>query len=156
VELIIYRLDCSIIMSGSKTSPLPSSASASASPSPTPSQLDQLRAALNTTSGKQVLEHCLGLEQLKADLRLADSMVVVCLDTESWTHDQGKLTEIGIATFDCRDMRPGSHPRHVWGRVAQANLLLPCTHASRKTRISSTSSSAPAILIGSPTLYLRS
>jgi hypothetical protein len=110
VELIIFRLDCSIIMSRSEKSPLPSSAGASASPSPPPSQLDQLRAALNTTSGKQVLEHCLGLEQLKADLPLADSMVVVCLDTESWNHDHSKLTEIGVATFDSRDMRAVSHP----------------------------------------------
>ncbi|KAH5308565.1 hypothetical protein HBI55_060650 [Parastagonospora nodorum] len=45
--------------------------------------------------------------------KLADNMIVVCFGTESWVRDHDKLTEIGIATFDLRDMRifksPGMH-----------------------------------------------
>ena len=32
-------------------------------------------------------------------------MIVVCFYTESWTYNHNKLTEIGISTFDSRDMR---------------------------------------------------
>ena len=60
-----------------------------------------------------MLEHCLGLSKLKDVSPLADNMIVVCFDLESWARDHSKLTEIGISTFDSRDMRaleePGMH-----------------------------------------------
>lgn len=36
---------------------------------------------------------------------LAGSMIVVYFDAESWTQDHSKLTEIGVATFDSRNMK---------------------------------------------------
>jgi hypothetical protein len=36
-------------------------------------------------------------------------MIVVASDTESWCHEPSSFTEIGICTFDSRDMRQIKH-----------------------------------------------
>ena len=108
-------------MSSSSTSPLSSPANGSSSPSPPLSVLQQLKTELSYKSGKAVLEHCLGLSKLKDVSPLADSMIVVCFDLESWARDHSKLTEIGISTFDSRDMRaledPGMHGEELLKQV---------------------------------------
>jgi hypothetical protein len=93
-----------------------SSRSSTAPPSPPlvlASPVQELKEALYSKSSKAILEHCLGSSKLSDVPTSADNMVVVCFDTESWVRDHGRLTEIGIATFDSRDMRavpkPGMH-----------------------------------------------
>jgi hypothetical protein len=87
----------------------------------------ELQDSLLSKSNRAIVEHCLGLSKI-ADLGpLADKILVVCLDTESWTGDNHKMTEIGIATFDMRDMRaqidtsgqyaPGTHGEYLLKQV---------------------------------------
>ncbi|KAF1828495.1 hypothetical protein BDW02DRAFT_615400 [Decorospora gaudefroyi] len=75
------------------------------SSSPLPSELEQLTTMLSSKSSKEVLEHYLGLNKLQAVSPVAENMIVVCFDTESWTNDHNKITEVGVSTFDSRDMR---------------------------------------------------
>jgi len=100
-------------MSSSSSTSLSSPADGSSSPSSPLSALQQLKTELLYKSGKAVFEHCLGLSKLEDVSSLADNMIVVCFDLESWARDHSKLTEIGISTFDSRDMRaleaPGMH-----------------------------------------------
>jgi hypothetical protein len=67
------------------------------------------------------MEHCLGLSKLEGVPTLADNMIVICFDTESWTHNHKKLTELGIATFDSRDTwalkDPGNYGEKVLKQV---------------------------------------
>ena len=91
----------------------------SSSPSPPPSELLQLKVALSVQSDKTVLEHCLGLSKLRGVSPLADCMIVVCFDTESWTYDHDKLTEIGVATFDSRDMYAVKEPGSYGGKLLE-------------------------------------
>jgi hypothetical protein len=92
-------------MSTATTSPSTPVSDTSSLPSPKPSALEELKAELSYKMGEDVFKHCLGLAKLEGVSKLADSMIVVCFDTESWTHDHSKLTEIGVATFDSRDMK---------------------------------------------------
>ncbi|KAF2025094.1 hypothetical protein EK21DRAFT_117160 [Setomelanomma holmii] len=108
-------------MSPSDTSPRRSSLGASASPSSPPSHLEQLRATLLAASEKTVFSHCLGLGELEGIPEVADFMLAVCIDTESWTHDHIKSTEIGVAMFDSQDMRalhsPGPHGEYLLEQI---------------------------------------
>lgn len=103
--------------SGASASSIPNSSPSSTAPPSPPlvpaSQFQELREALRSKPSKAILEHCLGISKLSDVRKSADNMIVVCFDTESWVRDQKRLTEIGIATFDSRDMRavrkPGMH-----------------------------------------------
>jgi hypothetical protein len=97
-------------MSSSSATPAGSATDGSAPPSPTLSPMQRLKAELDRKPYKAVLEHCLGLKKLDGISSLADNMIVVCFDTESWTHDHNKLTELGVATFDSRDTRALKKP----------------------------------------------
>lgn len=58
------------------------------------------------------MRYCLGLEDFPDAPPLTDRIMVVCFDTEGWTADSAKITEIGFNTFDTRDTRavkPGPH-----------------------------------------------
>jgi hypothetical protein len=84
----------------------PASRATGGSPSPPPpSANQQLANELVYKSGKEVLEHCLGLNTMKDVSPAADDIVVVCFDTEVWTHNANAITEVGISTFDSRDTR---------------------------------------------------
>jgi hypothetical protein len=72
--------------------------------------MQQLKAELDRKAPKAVLEDCLGLKKLDGVSELADNMIVVCFDTESWIHNHNKLTELGVATFDSRDTRALKKP----------------------------------------------
>ncbi|KAJ4377543.1 hypothetical protein N0V83_000368 [Neocucurbitaria cava] len=108
-------------MSDSDISRTLSSTDSSTIQSPPPSELQQLKTALSMQSDETILEHCLGLHKLQGVSSLADCMVVVCFDTESWTRDHDRLTEIGVATFDSRDMgavkEPGSYGENLLKQV---------------------------------------
>ena len=71
-------------------------------------------------------------------------MIVVCFYTESWTYNHNKLTEIGISTFDSRDMRAlmrsGSYGENLLKQIYFYHARI------QETRISLTSSIALAIL----------
>jgi hypothetical protein len=97
-------------MSTSDATPSSSALDGSSSPSPPPSEMQQLKTALYSKTSKAALEHSLGLGRLDGVSELANHMIVVCFDTESWKQDHNKLTEIGVATFDSRDMRTLKHP----------------------------------------------
>jgi hypothetical protein len=107
-------------MAPSSTSSLSSTKNSSSS-SISLSPLQQLKAVLDSQSSKSVLDHCLGLSKMEGVSQLADAMILVCFDTESWTRDHSKLTEIGIATFDSRDMgaleAPGMHGENLLKQV---------------------------------------
>jgi hypothetical protein len=107
-------------MSSNSISSLASTQNGSSSSEP-PSELQQLKTELYHHSGKSVLEHCLGLSKLEEVPPLASSMILICFDTESWTRDHTKLTEIGLATFDSRDMcaqdSPGPHGENLLKQV---------------------------------------
>lgn len=49
--------------------------------------------------------HCLGLSKLEGVPSIAENMIVVNFDTENWVANHDALTEIGVSTFDSRDMR---------------------------------------------------
>jgi hypothetical protein len=108
-------------MSSSNATPAGSATDGSAPPSPKLSPMQQLKAELDRKPSKAVLEHCLGLKKLDDISALADNMIVVCFDTESWTHDHNKLTELGVATFDNRDTRalekPGAYGEELLKQV---------------------------------------
>ncbi|KAF3034108.1 hypothetical protein E8E11_000059, partial [Didymella keratinophila] len=92
-------------MSDTPTPP-PSASNGSASPSPPPSEMTQLDAYLkNLKDDAAILRYCLGLEGLPGAPPLAKNIIAVASDTESWCHEPNPLTEIGICTFDSRDMR---------------------------------------------------
>ncbi|KAG9193755.1 hypothetical protein G6011_03790 [Alternaria panax] len=76
-----------------------------ASPAPPPSETQQLASALAMKTGRQVLSHCLGLSTLEGVPSAVDNMIVVAFDTENWVGDHDRLTELGVSTFDSRDMR---------------------------------------------------
>jgi hypothetical protein len=84
--------------------------STSASSSSVSVSIQGLKTALASKTSRAVFEHCLGLSTLQDVPALADNMIVVCLDLENWVRDQSRLTELGIATFDSRDMRALSAP----------------------------------------------
>jgi hypothetical protein len=86
------------------------SASGTSSPSPPLPEIKQLELALATKSDRAVLGHCLGLSQLDGMPPLADKMIVVNFDTENWVRDRHVLTEVGVSTFDSRDMRGLANP----------------------------------------------
>jgi hypothetical protein len=75
-------------------------------PSP-PSDLDQLARYLvdSSSSDLEILQHCLGLQDLVQAPPLAKNMLVIAFDTESWVWDSKRLTEIGFCIIDSRDMR---------------------------------------------------
>ncbi|KAF2242329.1 hypothetical protein BU26DRAFT_524476 [Trematosphaeria pertusa] len=83
--------------------------SISTSPTPPPQSLTELQllsAFFYDKSQKDVLKHCLGLEPIPDAPALANSAIVVCFDTEGWTADPSKITEVGLSVFDSRDLRP--------------------------------------------------
>jgi hypothetical protein len=92
-------------MSNSDISRDPSPASGGSPSPPPPSANKQLADELIYKSGKEVFEHCLGLSKLEGVSSAADNMIVVCFDTENWTHNANAITEVGVSTFDSRDMR---------------------------------------------------
>jgi hypothetical protein len=73
-------------------------------PPPTHSSLAQLKTELSKQMSKHVFKHCLGSTKLEEASDLANNMIVVCFDTESWMHEHSKLIAIGVATFDMCDM----------------------------------------------------
>jgi len=93
------------------------SSSGSSSSASSLSALDQLSKALLTKNSQEVLSHCLGLSPLSNVPSLADNTILICFDTESWTSNHSAITEIGVSTFDSRDMRalatPGLHGEHL-------------------------------------------
>lgn len=56
-------------------------------------------------TGSEVLSHCFGLSKLEGVPSAAENMIVVNFDTENWVAKHSALTEIGVSTFDSRDMR---------------------------------------------------
>jgi len=101
----------------SSTSPRPSNASAIASgraaaPSPATPELDELAKYLEKKTNADTLRYCLGLRNFEDAPPLAERIVIICFDTEGWTADSAKITEVGFNTFDTRDTRrvkPGPH-----------------------------------------------
>lgn len=75
-----------------------------------PTPLEELQKALARRLDKDVFAHSLGIGKMEYVPKLAENMIVVCFDTESWVRDHDKLTEIGIATFDSLDMRTFESP----------------------------------------------
>jgi hypothetical protein len=108
-------------MSSSDVSPSGSATDSSPPLSPTLSPFEELKTALLHKSSKYVMEHCLGLNKLNGVSKLADNMIVICFDTESWTQDHKRLTELGVATFDSRDTRaltdPGNYGEEILKQV---------------------------------------
>ncbi|CAO2647484.1 Nn.00g084060.m01.CDS01 [Neocucurbitaria sp. VM-36] len=96
----------------------PTTSNSSSAPPPL-SELQQLKVALSVQFDKAVLEHCLGLSKLPGILPLANCMIAVCFDTESWVYDHDKLTEIGVATFDSRDMYAVKEPGKYGGKLLE-------------------------------------
>ena len=92
-------------MSDSEVSRDPSPVSGGSPSPPPPSGNKQLAEELFRKTGKQVFEHCLGLSKLSGVSSAADDLIVVCFDTENWTHNSNAITEVGISTFDSRDTR---------------------------------------------------
>jgi len=97
----------------SSQSPLPTSGASTPPPCSPPTPLEELKTVLVRRLDQDIFAHSLGIKKMEDIPKLADNMIVVCFDTESWVRDHDKLTEIGIATFDSRDMRtfdsPGMH-----------------------------------------------
>ncbi|KAI4941356.1 hypothetical protein J4E91_010801 [Alternaria rosae] len=81
----------------------------------------QLKLALASKSSRAVLSHCLGLSTLEGMPAAANNMIVVNFDTENWVCNHNMLTEIGVSTFDSRDMRalpgPGMHGEELLKQV---------------------------------------
>lgn len=67
--------------------------------------MDDLRSFLSTKTQEEVLLHCLGQKSFFNAPALVHDLIVVAIDTEWWTRDPTKLTELGIATWDSRVMR---------------------------------------------------
>jgi hypothetical protein len=67
--------------------------------------------SLLSQSNKAIVEHCLGLSKIDNLGPLADNFNVVCLDPESWIRDNNKLTEMGIAKLDMRNIRASQRTR---------------------------------------------
>jgi hypothetical protein len=65
----------------------------------------QLASVLTTKTGSAVISHCLGLSTLEGVPSAVENMIVVNFDTGNWVADHNMLTEIGVSTFDSRDMR---------------------------------------------------
>jgi hypothetical protein len=103
--------------SPSEVSPRPSTASASsggrgAALVHARPELAELAKYLEKKSNAEILQYCLGLCEFEDAPPIAERIVVICFDTEGWTADSAKITEVGFNTFDTRDMRkmrPGPH-----------------------------------------------
>lgn len=52
-----------------------------------------------------MLRHCLSLEKLPNAPPLADHIIVIAFDTESWERYPGPLTGIGLVTWESKHMR---------------------------------------------------
>ncbi|KAJ4985335.1 hypothetical protein SVAN01_09186 [Stagonosporopsis vannaccii] len=65
----------------------------------------QFETFLDSVDDATILRHCLGLEAVSNAPAIAEDMIVVAFDTESWVWDSSKLTEIGFCVFDFRDLR---------------------------------------------------
>lgn len=107
--------------------------------------MDALRARMATVCDKAVVEHCLGLSKISGLGPLGDNVVFITFDTESWTRDHDKLTEIGIATSESKHMAaqtdPGLHGEKLLeqvtfyhGRIAQNAHLINKSTASATQR----------------------
>jgi hypothetical protein len=112
--------------SSASTSPKISHASAMASGkavplNPTTPALAELKGYLDTKTNTEVLRHCLGLSTFEDAPYMIDRIIVVCFDTEGWTADSSKLTEVGFNTFDTRDTRavsaPGTYGKNLMDQV---------------------------------------
>ncbi|KAF9697722.1 hypothetical protein EKO04_004467 [Ascochyta lentis] len=79
----------------------------SPSPSRPSTAMRQLKAFLNRPdiSDAAIIRHCLGRENLPGAPSLAENMIVIAFDVESWIHDTILLTEIGFCIFDSREKR---------------------------------------------------
>jgi hypothetical protein len=93
----------------------------SSPPSPLSSEIQQLASTLALKSSREVFSHCLGLSKLKGVPAVADNMIVLSFDTESWVSNHDAITEVGVSTFDSRDMRalesPGLHGENLLKQV---------------------------------------
>ena len=67
--------------------------------------LQQVLAYFAKKTQTSVMRFCLGLEKYPDAPPLAQNTIVICFDTEGWTADSTKVTEVGFNTFDSRDMR---------------------------------------------------
>jgi hypothetical protein len=108
-------------MSSSDASPTCSVTDSFPPLSPKLSPFEELKTTLLRKSSKSMMEHCLGLKKLDGVSELAEDMILVCFDTESWTRDHMKLTELGVATFDSRDVRaltdPGNYGEEILKQI---------------------------------------
>lgn len=74
-------------------------------------------------SHADVFKYCLGLNQSDYPTApaLAESTIVICLDTEGWDASSIVLKELGINTFDSRDMAklqsPGAYGENLLKQV---------------------------------------
>lgn len=71
--------------------------------------IHQLKAFCNYKTGRSILRHALGIEKMPNAPAIADKMIVICLDTESWVHDH-RLTEIGLTALDATEAHPITTP----------------------------------------------
>jgi hypothetical protein len=67
-------------------------------------ELAELAAYLKKKIQADILRYCLGLKDFPDAPPLAKRIIVICFDTEGWTADSAKITEVGFNTFDVRDM----------------------------------------------------
>lgn len=85
-----------------------------------------------TQTGK--LRFIPGLDNIPNAPNLAQSMVVNCIDTEHYERAPAKLTEIGINTFESKDLRrlitnPGPHGENLLKQVYYYHLrMIPNAH----------------------------
>ncbi|KAF2679742.1 hypothetical protein K458DRAFT_460583 [Lentithecium fluviatile CBS 122367] len=75
-------------------------------------ELAELASYLKDKTQANILQYCLGIQDFPDAPALAKRIIVICFDTEGWTADSAKITEVGFNTFDIRDTRkvkPGPH-----------------------------------------------
>jgi hypothetical protein len=94
--------------------------------------LTKLPDFLGQYSSATILRHCLGVEFIANAPPLLAHAIINCIDCESFEHDHSKVTEIGLAAFDSRDMRtvtPGPYGENLLKRVYYYHhRLIPNAH----------------------------
>jgi hypothetical protein len=81
---------------------------AGAQPSTPQARFVALKKHFANVTGLATWCHVLGLAPLvgiPVEAReLANNILVICFDTEHWSYNNGKPTEVGLANFDSRDL----------------------------------------------------
>ncbi|KAJ4353547.1 uncharacterized protein N0V89_005277 [Didymosphaeria variabile] len=104
-----------------------------------PETIAGVRAFLRTFPTQTLkLRYILGLDTAQNAPKLAQSIVVNCIDTEHYERDRSKLTEIGINAFTSGDLRqyignPGPHGENLLKQIYYYHFrMLPNAHCVNK------------------------